>query len=75
MKGYIIVILLATTLLARTCSGGKRVDPYEMCLQACKIAYQLCARKCRFDVKPDVKRCEVELEKCLDGCDDRFASD
>ncbi|KAI0242905.1 hypothetical protein LSAT2_010533 [Lamellibrachia satsuma] len=69
-----IVILLATALLTRTCSGGG-IDPYAMCVKTCKTAFGRCASRCLYGVNPDVEKCKIELEKCLDFCDDKFAVD
>ncbi|KAI0242095.1 hypothetical protein LSAT2_014893 [Lamellibrachia satsuma] len=76
MKLNIIVFLLAATLLARSCSGGRPRDRpssgtrmFRVCLEHCEAIFNTCIQKCS---DKNIDKCKQKEERCKKKCKKMF---
>ena len=62
-----MMVLLAVTLLARSCSCAKHtpIHLYRLCVNVCNRNFTTCMRGCR---ESRVKQCQSKLKKCTEKC-------
>ncbi|KAI0238645.1 hypothetical protein LSAT2_010632 [Lamellibrachia satsuma] len=75
MKGYIMMFLIVTALLAIACSAAKLPSEkrFRMCMNVCAQNFMKCRKSC--PQRPtSVKLCHRKLEKCKAKCEKRFRS-
>ncbi|KAI0237463.1 hypothetical protein LSAT2_012007 [Lamellibrachia satsuma] len=76
MKLNITILLLAATLLARSCSGGRQRDRpssgthrFRFCVEQCDTTFNMCIRTCP---ERNIDKCRQNQDRCKKRCKKLF---